>query len=514
MVGLLAVFATVVYTLVRPGGVNARSFDKVSHGISSRNCGASIVYKISGRGTWLITCCSLVIITCMHALPVAATRLLALLPPLILASFTASASDPDYLSYERPVRKSVLEVEGSFGAMAPAEDKIPAAERRITRIRNFLWQDASLQLKPRSYYFDRQRDDTADSQAWTLGGALAYRTGWLRERLKLGATLYSSQKLYGPDGKDGTLLLKPGQNGFTVPGESQLTARVTEQVMLRLYRQDINLPYVNRQDNRMVPNTFEAYLLFDNEDPRLNYLGGHLRQMKRRNETGFISMSEAAGATDTDKGVTTLGARYSFSDKTDIGAINYHGWDVMNIFYTEGNVVRALGEDLALRISAQYTDQRGVGDKRIGDFETRAIGGKLAISYRHAILSLAFSSIDNNSGIRSPWGGYPGYLSLVNKDFDRAGEDAWLVGVSYDFSRLGLAGLSAFANYASGDTPDSGSKASPDQKELDLTLDYRFSDTPDGLWIRARTAFVDQDGHAGEDSQDYRLIVNYSVPLK
>jgi hypothetical protein len=235
--------------------------------------------------------------------------------------------------------------------------------------------------------------------------------------------------------------------------------------------------------------------------------------MKRRNETDFISMSEAAGATGADKGVTMLGALYRFTDDIDIGAINYHGWDTMNIFYTEAHSAWPLAGDLALRLSAQYTDQRSVGDERIGDFDTSVFGGKAAVSYKNAILTLAFSSVDNDSGIRNPWGGYPGYLSLIHKDFNRAGEDAWLIGLSYDFTRLGLPGLSAFTNIASGDTPDKGSHASADQKEFDLTVDYRFSDALEGLWIRARTAFVDQDGD-GHDSQDYRLIVNYSVPLK
>lgn len=433
---------------------------------------------------------------------------------LLLAACGIRAAEPDYLSHERPVGKSVLETEGSFGEMVTEEGAAPERERHITRLYNFLWRDAALTLKPRTYYFDRQRDGAADSQAWAAGGALKYRSGWLRDRLTLGATAYTSQRLYGPDDKDGTLLLKQGQNGYTVLGESHLMARVTDQAMLRLYRQDINLPYLNRQDNRMVPNTFEAYLLFNVEDPRFNYVGGHVRQMKRRNETDFISMSAAAGATDTDRGVSTLGARYRFTASNDLGAIVYHGWDVMNVFYTEGNLAWPLGDDLALKVSAQYTDQRSIGDERIGKFETSAVGGKFAISYRQAILSLAFSSVDNDSGIRNPWGGYPGYLSLVNKDFDRAGEDAWLVGLSYDFSRVGLPGLSAFANYASGDTPDNGSKASPDQQEFDLTMDYRFSDVLDGLWIRGRTAFVDQDGEGAEDSTDYRIIVNYSVPLK
>ena len=94
----------------------------------------------------------------MHTSAIASTGIIALLA----VSFTARASNPDYLSSEQPVEKSVLEVEGSFGTMAPVEEEIPGPERRITRIRNFLWRDASLLLKPRSYYFDRQRDDAAD----------------------------------------------------------------------------------------------------------------------------------------------------------------------------------------------------------------------------------------------------------------------------------------------------------------------------------------------------------------
>ena len=472
------------------------------------NTGVSIVHEVAYRSV-----ARLVIIAPMPLSVSFHVGHIVLLLTLALTSFRAMAAEPDYLSSEGPVEKSVLEEQGSFGEMAAKDAEFPEAFRPIRLLRDIFWQDASLTLKPRTYYFDRNRDGAPDSQAWAAGGAIEYGTGWYRNRLQFGATLHTSQKLYGPDDKDGTLLLKSGQDSFTVLGESYITARLGEQAMLRLYRQDLNLPYINRQDNRMVPKTFEAYLLFDMDDPRFNYVGGHVRQLKRRNETGFISMSEAAGATDADHGVSMLGALYRFSDAIDLGAVTYHGWDTMNIFYTEANSAWPLTEELALRLSAQYTDQRSVGDERIGDFETGVIGGKAALSYKNAILSLAFTSVDNESAIRSPWGGYPGYLSLIHKDFDRAGEDAWLIGLSYDFSRLGLPGLSAFTNYASGNTPDNGNRASPDQTEFDMTLDYHFSNVLDGLWIRARTAHVDQDGD-GEDSQDYRLIFNYSLPLK
>ena len=65
---------------------------------------------------------------------------------------------------------------------------------------------------------------TARVEAWALGGALSYQSGWFLDHFSVGAVLYTSQRLYGPDDRDGTLLLKPGQQGYTVVG--QLYGRV------------------------------------------------------------------------------------------------------------------------------------------------------------------------------------------------------------------------------------------------------------------------------------------------
>jgi len=74
--------------------------------------------------------------------------------------------------------------------------------------------------------------------------------------------------------------------------------------------------------------------------------------------------------------------------------------------------------------------------------------------------------------------------------------------------------LSVFANYVDGDTPDSGRNASPDQQELDITADYYFPKTlADGLWLRTRVALLNQQGPDATDQQDYRIILNYTLPL-
>jgi hypothetical protein len=46
---------------------------------------------------------------------------------------------------------------------------------------------------------------------------------------------------------------------------------------------------VNRNDNRMTPNTFEALTLTE-EQGRLHYSVGYVWRIKRRNDDEFISM--------------------------------------------------------------------------------------------------------------------------------------------------------------------------------------------------------------------------------
>jgi hypothetical protein len=441
--------------------------------------------------------------------------LLAIASGSFLASNGAYGSEAEYINNESPVENSVLDVRDIIGReLAPAEKKAREAVFRLPDDLAPFLRDTSLYLKPRTYYFNRQRDETTDSQAWAAGGALEYRSGRWRDRLSVGATLYTSQKLYGPDDKPGSGLLKPIQQGFTVLGEAYLDVRVTEDTHLRLFRQSMNLPYINRTDGRMVPNTFEAYNFVNSDNPNYNYIVGHVEKIKRRASDDFVYMSEAAGADGTSEGLSMAGARLELSDAVNIGAINQYSWDAFNTLFAEANAAWIVEGDLAVRFSGQFTDQRSVGDELIGSFDTYNVSLRAAASFGGAVLTFAFTHTDEGARIRNPYGGYPGYTSLMLRNFNRAGEDAWLIGLSYDFANAGLPGLSGFVNYASGNTPESGAAASPDEDELDLTLDYR---PPKGLfedfWLRARTAFLEQHGAGADDVTDFRLILNYTVPL-
>jgi len=428
---------------------------------------------------------------------------------LLLLTAQVTLAAPEYIQSEQTAPGSVDEtVESTEHAF-----RLPTPVQVFSRMGE-VFREGALDLQLRNYYFNRVRDDNPNLETWAQGGALSYTTPSWKNRLRLGATLYTSQKLYGPKDKDGAKLLKPGQDSFSVPGQAFLEARLYGNLSLRAYRQKFSLPFLNGNDSRMVPNTFEAVSLYDFSGESLVYGLAQTWRIKKRDSSNFVSMTEAASLDGPDRAVSTAAARYTFSSGANVGLINHYGRDFMNIFYTEINSRARPILGLGLQFSAQFTSQNSVGDELGGDFDARTWGAKLAASYGGLVLNLAHTSTDTGTGIQSYWGGKPSYLSLMVKDFDRAGEDAWLVGLSTDFRFWGENGLSGFINYAWSDTPDRGSNASPNQSEFDLTLDYKpESGLFKGLWFRLRGAFVDQDGSGSTDLQDIRFIANYDFSI-
>jgi hypothetical protein len=438
---------------------------------------------------------------------------------LLVSVHTPTASRADESAVEdQPAPASVEEMEGSLdkGLEEKPDPSVRPFRSWLRTLPPFL-SDTHLDLKFRTYYFDRTKTDGSEEETWAAGGSLAYRSGRWRGLVSVGAELFTSQRLYGPRDRDGLEMLRPRQVGLTVLGKAHLNLHYKEILQARLYRQGFDLPYLNGHDSRMIPNTFEAYVL-RGEVSRFGFIGGHVTQMKTRGSRDFVSMSEAAGAQSSkDRGLTMMGARYSPRKGVSIGAIDYYAWDVMNILYAEANYTRKLSDEIGFKLSGQFTHQRSIGEELLGDpsFDTHVWGGRAALSRRGAILTVAFSSTSDHFEIQNPYGSYPGYLSLMRKDFDRAGELGWKVGASYHFKRIGIPGLSAFANFARGTSardPSSGDSL-PNQEEFDVTVDYKLPEGRlEGFWIRLRYGFLDVDGDA-DPAHDFRVILNYQIPI-
>ncbi len=430
----------------------------------------------------------------------------------------------EVISVEEPTPSSADEVttpmERSFKEKPPLPVLFPRAKEQLKDTPAF-FRDTKLNVNVRTYYFYRDKYDDSQSEAWTLGGAVSYQSGWFLDRFSLGSVLYTSQRLYGPEDRDGTLLLKPRQHDYTVVGQLYGRVKLFEENFLNIYRYEYNTPYINKNDNRMTPNTFEGYTFngaYGGKEgaPGFKYGGGYILKIKERNSDRFVWMSQDAGA-DVKRGVFLGGGNVSYKGFT-FGAIDYYSDDILNIFYTEGSYKLRVTDRLGLLFSAQFTDQRSTGDDLLKgySFNTNQIGVKSDVSYGGAVLTLGYTHASRGEDMQNPWSGYPGYTSVQVQDFNRAGEDAFIAKLSYDFTTLGLQGVTAYALFVYGwDRVNPSTKASvANEHEFDADIQWRPQwKFLKGLWFRGRYANVHQYEGDKNTINDFRVIVNYDVPL-
>ena len=157
-----------------------------------------------------------------------------------------------------------------------------------------LWYESEITLHLRSYYLERSISPPPTGPAgWAAGGWLGYRSGWLADTFRVGVVGYTSLPLWAPEDRNGSLLFLPNRDGYGVIGEAYGQVKVFDQIFTA-YRQRLNEPEVNPQDNRMTPNTFEAYVL-QGKFGDFAYTAGYVDRIKPRNENQFFNMAYQAG---------------------------------------------------------------------------------------------------------------------------------------------------------------------------------------------------------------------------
>jgi hypothetical protein len=461
-------------------------------------------------------------------------RFLLRVPPLVLAMLALAPSAAAGQSTADPARPARAPVAEQGRGLERAEDEIvrspdaapspppqtglleaayPRLRERMGTLPPF-FRDTDLNVRLRTFYFNRQSENDAASEAWAFGGWIQYASGWLFDTFSIGATYYTSLPLYAPDSRPGSLLLTPGQDAIGVFGEAWAALRYKEYALLKGYRQKIDDGYVNPQDNRMVPNTFEAITLSGQLD-WLKYDLGYVWQIKPRDSNDFISMSRQAGASGDGQGLVLTSVTLTPIKDLSLYAGNFYGLDVFNTAFGKAEYAYTINPDLKLQFGMQFTDQRSVGDERVGDFATWNAGAGMRVVWRGLSLGVAGHITDDDASIASPWGTWPGYLSLMVTDFNRANEKAFGAGLKYDFGGtllpFKIAGLTVHLLYAQGnDRIDPITRADqPTTREGNLDITYNVPGVK-GLSLRFRNAYV---GRGGDVVKDFRIILNYELDL-
>ena len=368
----------------------------------------------------------------------------------------------------------------------------------------------------RSFYMKRsfeQAGQTTGQESLAFGGSVGYRTRWWNN-LRAGATVFTSQgAVFTDPDKSGAGILGPRQTGYNVLGHAYVQGRLSK-TEFTAGRQELVTPFVNPYDVRMTPYAFEAYTIQSKEITGLTFVASHVAKIKKWTSTDFDYMSDAAGLTGSHRPLTMAGAIYEPRAGYRFQFWDYYCYDFMNVFYFQGDKEWDLGRGFFFLGSAQMINQHDVGSALAGTFNTSMAGVRATLKWKELGLTLAYTATDTNHDVYNPWGGYPGYTSIMEEDNDRAGENTWLASLFYDFSSLGAEGLDFFTIYTDSSTPKTGPHASPSQREMDFNLQFRPKSFLKGLSLRMRACYVSQDkSMGGKDIADYRIILNYRLPI-
>jgi len=418
-----------------------------------------------------------------------------LLASMVLAAFPlcASAGEDQLLEHDAPLSAT----------------SAPPPHTVLQRTVDLPPLHPTLALNLRGYGLGNDSDSTPDQHTWATGGRIGITFPEWHNWLSIGGAGYASFPLGDTDTPNRTRLVSPDNRRLLVAGESYVNARHGN-FNLRLLRQLLDAPYLNSQDNRMVPNVFEAYTLLYRTDKLYGGVG-YVPKMKTRDSDNYVSMAEVAGARGSQSGVTAGGVRWHPTQRLSGSAFALYGADTFSIAYLAGEFDVPLAPKTDLRVSAQLTSENSVGDELVGAFDGHSVGAKAALGYRRAVFTLGGTRTGAGADIRSPFGQRPSYLSMMLFEFDRANEDAWLAGVSYRLDALGLPNWSFVVNHVEGESArDAVSHASLDDRhETDITIDWRPRQGElDGLWLRLRYA----DGRDGARGlAQWRLTLNYEI---
>lgn len=381
-------------------------------------------------------------------------------------------------------------------------------------VRAAFFDDATFTLHVRSYLFDQSNNDGDDPAAWALGGWAGYQTGWIADILQFGAVAYTTQPLWAPEDRPGSLLLLPDQGGFSVFGQAYVALRYDGQV-LTLGRQLVEQPEINPHDNRMVPITHEGGSL-GGDIGMLSYYAAFLTATKTRGSNEFQNYGEVVGV-DQDEPMYLGGLALSPNEDIKARTSLYVVPDILLSSYTDGQWSGAHG-GFDFNLSSQFMIQTGVGDELLTgpDFTAWVFGIMGDVSRAGVTLTAGYTANGSQNEWQTPFGMWPGYTNMIIGVFDRAEEQTLLLGASYDFGHVGLDGLS-FTTLAALDTHVADDL--PLWYEYDFIASYNLS-AVEGLphWLsplslNAQYALLQKDfpGGSSYTEDELRLILNYEI---
>jgi imipenem/basic amino acid-specific outer membrane pore len=322
-----------------------------------------------------------------------------------------------------------------------------------------------------------------DTYGTSLGGWLKYETAAWND-LSFGAAGYVSQKisfLSGDEEEVTTDFFDANGNSFIYIGEAYINYSASD-LTVRIGRQRIESPFVNGDDVRMLPNTFEAavgtYNAFEKTTITAGYLYRWAGYDSPQGHHEHINQFNQFGVNHDSNGVIMLGAVNESIDNLLIQGWLYRTDKVTDIAYLDANYKFNFDEEKSVDFLVQYAlldeNTNSLGDATGMDGTVNGFGINLNVAQYHA--GIAYNHAFNREGkvVVDGLGGGPYYTSMEEMTIDGIEEvEAYKLYADVDMDSAGVHGLNLAVAYGV-------FKSAPvdvNVRELDIIALYELSDT-------------------------------------
>ncbi|MFB4393251.1 MULTISPECIES: OprD family porin [unclassified Pseudomonas] len=389
------------------------------------------------------------------------------------------------------------------------------------------FEDSTATFETRNMYFNRDfRDGTSAQQSkrdeWAQGFMLNFESGYTDGTVGFGLDALGMLgiKLDSSPDRTDTGLLPTHDNGKAADEYSKLglTGKVkVSKTELKVGTLIPELPTLQPNDGRILPQTFEGGLLTSNEIKNLTFTGGRLEKAKDRNDTNWEDLAlnnknGRFGGTFSSDHYDLGGLDYKFTDRIT-GSYHFAQLDDIYRQHFVGMVATqpwgpgTFGADLRLSKS----DEQGsalagkIDNTTVNGMFSYALGGhKFSAAYQHLSGDSAFPYID---------GADPYLTNFVQiNDFAGADERSWQARYDYNFASLGIPGLTFMTRYLSGDNVSRADGSEGKEWERNTEFKYVVQSGPlKNVAVRLRNATF--RSNFARDADEVRLLVSYSLAL-
>ncbi|MBV4490146.1 OprD family porin [Pseudomonas oryzicola] len=389
------------------------------------------------------------------------------------------------------------------------------------------FEDSTATFETRNMYFNRDfRDGTSAQQSkrdeWAQGFILNFESGYTDGTVGFGLDALGMLgiKLDSSPDRTDTGLLPTHDDGKAADEYSKLglTGKVkVSQSELKIGTLIPELPTLQPNDGRILPQTFEGGLLTSKEIKGLTFTGGRLDKAKDRNDTNWEDLAlnnkngRFGGSFSADN-LDLAGLDYQFTDRIT-GSYHFAQLDdiyrqhFIGMLATQPWGPGTFGADLRLAVS----DDAGAG--KAGNIDNTTINGMLSYALGGHKVSAAWQQLSGDSAFPYVDGADPYLVNFVQiNDFANADERSWQARYDYNFAALGIPGLTFMTRYISGDNVSRAAGGEGKEWERDTEMKYVVQSGPlKNVAVRLRNATF--RSNFARDADEVRLLVSYSVAL-